>query len=179
VPLRVPITFRPLRDHDLPLLHGWLNDPAVVRWWEGDDVRWPAVVRDYCEASTREAPEEHHLALDDGRPFGWIQCYPAAAYPEEGGPWTAAGADPACAGIDYLIGRPEDRGRGLGPRMIAAFVEQVVFPRHLEWTQVGAAPDVGNTASWGSLAKAGFRHLADVPDKDGTGRLMVLDRPDR
>lgn len=33
---RSRITFRPLND-DLPVLHGWLNDPAVVQWWEGDD----------------------------------------------------------------------------------------------------------------------------------------------
>ena len=27
------ITFRRLRDHDLPLLHAWLNDPEVVRFF--------------------------------------------------------------------------------------------------------------------------------------------------
>jgi RimJ/RimL family protein N-acetyltransferase len=51
-----------------------------------------------------------------------------------------------------------------------------VFPRHPACAQVGADPDVGNRASWGALARAGFRHLADVPGEDGPGRLMVLDR---
>lgn len=169
------ITFRRLRDWDLPLLHAWLNDPAVVRWWEGDDVTWPGVVADHAEHHGH--PEEHHLALDGSRPFGWIQCYPVRRYPEELDPWTAAGADPDIAGIDYLIGTPADRHRGLGPLMVAAFVDQVVFGAHPDWPQVGAAPHVDNGASWGSLAKAGFRHLADVDDVHGPGRLMVLDRP--
>ena len=46
----VTITFRRLVDADLPMLHGWLNDPKVVEWWEGDDVSWEAVVRDYGSA---------------------------------------------------------------------------------------------------------------------------------
>lgn len=168
------ITFRRLRDWDLPMLHAWLNDPAVVRWWEGDDVRWPAVVADYSEGT--RGPEEHHIALDDGRPFGWIQCYPVALYPEEAEPWTAVGADPEIAGIDYLVGTPADRGRGLGRAMVAAFVDEVVFGQHPTWPQVGAAPELANRASWGALAKAGFRHLADIEGLEGPGRLMVRDR---
>ena len=38
------MSFRRLSDDDLPMMHRWLNDPAVVRWWEGRDVSWPAVV---------------------------------------------------------------------------------------------------------------------------------------
>jgi acetyl esterase/lipase len=34
------VTFRRLTDDDLPLLHDWLNESGVVRWWEGDDVSW-------------------------------------------------------------------------------------------------------------------------------------------
>jgi RimJ/RimL family protein N-acetyltransferase len=168
------ISFRPLVDADLPMLHGWLNDPAVVRWWEGDDVSWSGVVRDYSEAT--RGPEEHHIALDDGRPIGWIQSFELAFAPDEAESWIAAGADPSIIGIDYLIGAAEDRGRGVGSSMISAFVRDVVFPRHPACAQVGADPDVDNRASWGALARAGFRHLADVPGKDGPGRLMVLDR---
>jgi hypothetical protein len=37
------IGFRPVVAGDLPRLHRWLNDPEVVRWWEGDDVSWTGV----------------------------------------------------------------------------------------------------------------------------------------
>jgi len=45
------LTFRRLADDDLPVLHRWLNEPGLVRWWEGDDVSWQAVVRDYGSAN--------------------------------------------------------------------------------------------------------------------------------
>jgi RimJ/RimL family protein N-acetyltransferase len=170
----VELTFAPLTEGDLPLLHRWLNDPEVVRWWEGDDVSWDAVVRDHWES---DEPTEHWIASAAGRPVGWIQCYAAADYPEEGDPWAELGADRTAAGIDYLIGQAGDRGRGVGTAVIRAFVAEVVFGRHPAWTQVCAAPDVGNVASWRALEKAGFRALGTVPGKCGPGRLMVLDRP--
>ena len=67
------IGFRPLTDDDLPLLHRWLNEPGVVRWWEGEDVSWQAVVADY--GSTNEDPVEYFLAHAGHEPFGWIQTY--------------------------------------------------------------------------------------------------------
>ncbi len=66
------VVFRRLTDHDLPMLHRWLNEPGVVRWWEGEDVSWDAVVRDY--GSANEEPTEHWIAVVDGRDVGWIQC---------------------------------------------------------------------------------------------------------
>ena len=75
------VTVRRLTDDDLPLLHGWLNQPDVVRWWEGDDVSWEGVLRDYGAAS--EEPAEHWIALLEGEPVGWIQCYAWADYGDE------------------------------------------------------------------------------------------------
>ena len=170
-----PVTFRRLVDDDLPLLHGWLNEPGIVRWWEGDDVSWEAVQRDYGQLTT-DPYLEHWLAHVDSTPVGWIQCYPLAEEPEEAEPWWALGADRDAAGIDYLVGEPERRSAGLGTAMVSAFVADVVFPLHPEWTQVGAAPHEGNVASWRALEKAGFRFLGLVPDPGGQGRLMVRDR---
>ena len=173
------MAFRPLTDDDLPLLHGWLNDPGVVRWWEGDDVSWDGVVRTYG-ADRPPDGVEHWLALVDDRPVGWIQCYAAAESPEEAEAWFIRGVDPTAAGIDYLVGEPSARGQGLGSAMLAAFVDDVVFGRHPHWTQAAASPYVANAASWGALARAGFRHVADLPphpgDDDGPARLMVRDR---
>jgi len=168
------VTFRRLTDHDLPMLHAWLNEPGVVRWWEGEDVSWEGVVRDYGSANTD--PVEHWLALVDGREVGWIQCYPAAAWPGESAAWWAHGLDSSAAGIDYLVADPYSRGRGLGARMIRAFLEQVVFDLHPEWTQACAAPYEANVASWRALEKAGFRYVATVEEKDGPTRLMAADR---
>lgn len=105
--------FRRLTD-DLPLLHRWLNEPGVVQWWEGDDVSVEGVERDYSSASTD--PTEFWIASVDERDVGWIQCYAVADYPDEDEVqhWWALGVDRTAGGIDYLIGEPADRGRGLG-----------------------------------------------------------------
>jgi RimJ/RimL family protein N-acetyltransferase len=172
----VNVEFRPLAEADLPVLHRWLNDPAVVRWWEGDDVSWEAVVKDYGTPPTNTM--EHWIAAVDGRDVGWFDCYATVDEPGEAEPWWASGIDRTAAGIDYLIGEAADRGRGLGVVLIEAFVAQVVFGRHPDWSQACAAPHVGNVASWRSLEKAGFRFVAVVPDDHGGGRLMVHDRPE-
>jgi hypothetical protein len=106
----VTITFRRLVDADLPMLHGWLNDPTVVEWWEGDDVSWEAVVRDYGSAAVDST--EHWIASLEGAEIGWIQCYPAIDEPDETAPWFGLGIERTAAGIDYLIGDdPRLRGR--------------------------------------------------------------------
>lgn len=172
---RVEVTFRRLVDDDLPMLHHWLNEPGVVRWWEGEDVSWDAVVRDHGSLATE--PVEHWIASVDGRPVGWIQCYAAADDPAEAEAWWALGVDRSAAGIDYLIGAPADRGRGVGAGMLRAFVTEVVFGGHASWTQACAAPYAANEASWRALARAGFRCVGVVDDGDGPCNLMVVDRP--
>ena len=170
------ITFRRLLETDLPMLHGWLNEPGIVRWWEGDDVSWEAVVRDYGPASADST--EHWIASLAGRDIGWIQCYLAEDEPEETGPWWALGISRTAAGIDYLIGDPDLRGRGVGSAMIRAFVRDVVFALHPEWTQACAGPYEANEASWRALEKAGFRFVGVIEDADGPCRLMAIDRHD-
>ena len=169
------VTFRRLTDDDLPMLHRWLNEPGVVRWWEDEDVSWEGVLRDY--GSRREPDEtEFWIASVEGRDVGWIQCWPTDDEPEDAGPWWALGVDPTAAGIDYLIGEPDDRGRGLGSAMIRGFVDEIVLGLHPSWTQAAADPLAANVASWRALEKAGFRLLAEVESKFGPARLMVTAR---
>jgi aminoglycoside 6'-N-acetyltransferase len=177
----VHVTFRRLSDDDLPLLHRWLNEPGVVRWWEGDDVSWEGVVRDYGSGSPD--PTEHWIASVEGRDVGWAQCYAAADYAEEDEHrhWWRLGVPRTAAGIDYLVGEPGARRQGLGTAMIRAFVVDVVFGRHPESTHVGASPYAANVASWRALERAGFSHAGtfeDPSDPDGPCRLMLASRAD-
>lgn len=171
------LQFRRLTDDDLPLLHRWLDEPGVVRWWEGDDVSWDGVVRDYGSGS--DPTVEHWLALAGDRPVGWIQCYATAdhADSDEVAHWRRLGVDDAAAGIDYLVGDAAERGRGVGSAMIRAFVAEVVFGRHPTWTQACASPLAVNVASVRALARAGFTHRGTFEDHLGPCDLMVRDRP--
>lgn len=168
------ISFRPLTDADLPLLHAWLNEPGVVRFWEDDDVSWDGVVREY--GSANPDPGEHWLATIGGEPVGWIQCYAWADYPDEAAPYWELGVQRTAAGLDYLVGEVSDRGRGIGSAMIRAFVSEIVFGRHPGWTQAATAANQENVASWRALEKAGFGFVGTFDDEHGTFRAMVIDR---
>jgi len=169
------LAFRLIVDADLPMLHRWLNEPGVVRWWEGDDVSWEAVARDYV----RDGTAEHWIACRGGAGVGWIQCWAVADEPDECGPWIGLGIDRTAAGIDYLVGDPADRGRGVGSAMIRAFVDDVVFGLHPQWSQACAAPYEANVASWRALEKAGLRFVGTVDGKEGPCRLMAAGREER
>lgn len=179
--MALSLTFRPLTDEDLPMMHGWLNEPGVVRWWEGDDVSWEAIVNDYGSDGDHEG-YEHWIACNNGQPVAWIQCGAVADFDtSDATPWLVAGVQATAAGIDYLIGEPTARGKGLGATMINDFVIEVVFGRHPHWTQVAADPYEANIGSWRALEKAGFEFLAALDDDDeadGPTRLMVRSRSD-
>ncbi len=177
------LTFRLVEEADLPLLHRWLNEPGVVRWWEGDDVSWEGVVEDYAPPASGPGRHEddgttHHLGLLDGEPVGWIQT--DELLDDDAQAWWAAGLlQGTTVGIDFLVGEPARRGAGLGSRMIGAYVRDVVLVTHPGATHVAADPQVANEASWRALARAGFVHLADHDGEHGPCRLMALGVSDR
>lgn len=168
------VSFRRLVDEDLPLLYRWLNEAGVVRWWEGDDVSWDAVVHDYGSASSD--PTEHWIASVDGRDIGWIQCYAAADKPEERAPWWDLGVDRRAARIDYLIGESADRGPWPGLQDDRQLRRRRAIARHPDGTQAAAAPHAANVASGWALEMASFRFVGTIEDRDGPCPLLVTDR---
>jgi aminoglycoside 6'-N-acetyltransferase len=154
------VDFRPLRREDFALLARWLAEPRVARWWDHETAP-EALERDFGAAIDGREPTDVFVASLDGRPFGLIQRYPYAGYPEDRAAVAAICEVPADAvGIDYLIGEPDMQARGIGPAMIAAFVEET-------WRTVPGAGDVlvpvaaGNRASWRALERAGFERVAE------------------
>ena len=143
-----PIAFRCLRDDDLPVMHRWLNDPAIVKWWEGADVSWPAVVRRY--GADHPTLFEHWIALLENEPIGWAQCYCAMDVAEgEALHWSAHLELPRTAGIDYLAITKLDVLRGRQYR------DQVV---HLEDEADVTGPPLG---------ELGPRHVGNLITVDG------------
>ena len=175
------LRWRPLAADDLPLLCRWLADPVVARWWAHDSTP-EGVERDFG-ASVRgeEAGEDLVVSLDE-RPVGLVQRAVIADYPEDLAEFAALVEVPEGAvELDYLVGEPALRGRGLGSRIIAALVEDT-------WTAHPAAPAVlvavaaTNVASWRALEKAGLRRIAEgpmTPESPADGSLHVVHRVDR
>ena len=156
------LTFRPLTRGDFPLLAGWLAEPLVHRWWhhECDEA---ALERDFGPSLDGADVTELLVAELAGRPFGLVQRYPVHAYQEyvdELAPLCEV--PPGALSIDYLLGEPDLRGRGLGARMIGELVA-ASWSRYPDAGCVVVPVAAGNLASWRALARAGFRRVAEGP----------------
>ncbi|MDI1446413.1 GNAT family N-acetyltransferase [Polyangium sp. 6x1] len=174
-----PITFRALAEADLPLLHTWLSRPHVVEWWEPtptfDDVRaeyLPCLADDATLPLDAPAGVIPYLACEDGEPFGFIQAYRVMAGQAEG--WWPDETDPYALGIDQLIGDPDRIGKGLGTRMIRAFLEFLFADPRV--TKVQTDPDPTNARAVACYRKAGFRDVGRVETLDGPALLMIAVR---
>jgi aminoglycoside 6'-N-acetyltransferase len=185
------ISFRPLQQSDLPLLAEWLQRPHVARWWR-EPADFPAVEAAYGPMVDRSDPTEGFIAVGqgpgDGRALAFLQLYRLDDNPEWQRAIAAALAESdlevsaRSAGIDYLIGDQTMTGRGLGRRMIAAFVD-LLWDRYPDTTAVVVAVDQGNEASWRALEGSGFlRAWAGVlssedPSDEGPSYLYMRRRP--
>ncbi len=161
-PTDVPLTWRPLVADDLELLAGWLAEPAVERWWHHDATP-EGVARDFGPSVRGAEPGEDLVVLLAGRPVGLLQRSVIADYPEELAEWAALVEVPdGAVELDYLIGEPDLRGRGLGSRLIAAAVEDTWRTRP-EVPAVMVAIVAANVASWRAVEKAGLTRVAEGP----------------
>jgi aminoglycoside 6'-N-acetyltransferase len=157
-----PVRVRPLRREDLPLVGRWLAEPLVARWWD-HRTDPESLERDFGAAIDGAEPTEVFLAAHAGTFFGLIQRYRVDAYPEyleELAPVCAVPAD--ALSIDYLIGEPDFRGRGLGAQLIRDFVADS-WSRYPEARCVLVPVAAGNPASWKALEAAGFVRIARGP----------------
>jgi acetyl CoA:N6-hydroxylysine acetyl transferase len=159
---------RPLDpDADLGLLHTWMNDPAVARFWELDGPVDRLVAHlDQQTAGTHSRP---YLGLLDGVPMSYWELYQAQQdrlagyYP----------ARPGDAGLHLLLGLERERGLGLGRHLIRAVSDwQLAHPRT---TRVVAEPDVLNAASLRAFERAGFARTHELALPEKTAALMIRD----
>jgi aminoglycoside 6'-N-acetyltransferase len=158
--MSVSIAFEPLQRSHFALLTRWLTEPLVARWWN-NEASPAAIERDFGSSVDRQNPTEVFLAVVEDRPFGLIQRYPVDGYAEYVEELSTVCAVPAGAfSVDYLIGEPDMRGRGLGPALIAAFVNQS-WPLYPNAHDVIVPVSAGNRASWRALEHAGFRRIAE------------------
>ncbi len=154
------IAFEPLQRSHFALIERWLAEPLVARWWNQESSP-AAIERDFGPTLDREDATDVFVAAAAGQPFGLIQRYPIHAYAEYADELSTVCTVPAGAlSVDYLIGDPDMRGRGLGAALIATFVAQS-WPLYPNADDVVVPVSACNRASWRALERAGFRRIAE------------------
>jgi RimJ/RimL family protein N-acetyltransferase len=163
-------SLRPLDlNRDLDLVHSWMNDPEVARYWRKP---WPRVrIASYLRQQHRSPHLDPYLGVLDGVPMSYWEIYRAdldalAQY------YPAREHD---AGVHMLLGPAECRGRGLAVGLLRA-VSTWQLEADLRAPRVVAEPDVENTRVIRALERAGFRRTTDLDLPDKRAALMIRHR---
>jgi RimJ/RimL family protein N-acetyltransferase len=106
----------------------------------------------------------------DDVPFGYVQTYHVADYPDY---WRALALEGDVFGVDLFVGEKDYLHRGYGSAALRRFVREVVFGQlDAELCVVGPVPE--NAAAIRAYEKAGFRYLKTISTgHEREERLMV------
>jgi aminoglycoside 6'-N-acetyltransferase-1b len=166
------ISFRPLTQADLPLLHQWITRPHVAEWWE-TPASLAEIQEEYGPLVGGHSPTRPYVVLDHGAPIGFIQSYVAMG---SGDGWWPDEQDPGVRGIDQFLAHADQVGRGLGTAMVRAFVQQLFSDPAV--TRIQTDPSPKNRRAIRCYEKAGFHTVANIQTPDGPALLMICDRVD-
>ena len=166
------ITFRPVAEADFPLLWRWLAEPHVRDFYQKTPITLDEVAAKFAPRVRGEASARCHIALSQETPFGYLQSYRNADWPE----WAEMIGRGGGASIDLHIGDPAFLGRGFGRAMLAAYVREFVFPHFADLSEVYIAHEVANTAALAASQAAGFRVIGSFVEAGVPMRLLVLRR---
>ncbi|HTT99769.1 MAG TPA: GNAT family N-acetyltransferase [Rhizomicrobium sp.] len=169
---RHEITFRPLVETDFKAFTEWLNRPHLRRFFQKKPTTETAVAAYYGPSVRGETPTHCHLALLDGQPFGYLQCYRIAAYPA----WAATIGETDGIGVDLLIFEPDMIGKGLGSAMLTRYLRDVAFALFPDERRCFIGHEHENVAGWRNSESVGFRFVRDFVEDGAPSRLLMLER---
>ncbi|MBW0101282.1 GNAT family N-acetyltransferase [Pseudonocardia sp. KRD291] len=161
-------TFRTARPvaPDLDLVHRWMNDPDVARFW---DQAWSrADWREELSAQLEHGPAHPCIVERGGRPFAYLELYwssrhaIARHYPAREGD----------VGVHIALGDPGSRGGGRGTELLrdTAHGMYEVTPG---CTRVLAEPAADNGAARAAFGRAGFHELGEIELAHKRAALVV------
>ena len=170
------VRFRPLRRTDLTRLRRWLGQGEALRWYaKGGAPTAADVTAKFLPKVVGAVPTRGFLVRVGRTPVGYAQTYRVGSWPDSA---KRIGIDEDAAGVDIFIGEPAFLHRGLGPRILARFLDEVV------WQTTGcrscvAGPHPTNLVAIRAFEKAGFavvRTIGDPSDREAE-TLMRIEAP--
>lgn len=167
------LTLRPMTEHDLPMLHDWLNRPHIVEWWGGDAHRptLTDVLAEYRPSVMAAAGVTPYIAMLGDEPIGYAQSYVALG---SGDGWWEDETDPGVRGIDQSLANPRQLNQGLGTELVRALVARLFEDPAVTKVQTDPSPD--NPRAIRCYEKAGFVRETLITTPDGPAVYMVQTR---
>jgi aminoglycoside 6'-N-acetyltransferase len=172
MPLRYcDLRFDPLREEDIPMLFGWLQQPHVREFYQRDVPVWEEIRTQHLKALTTGSPTRRFVISVD-RPIGYIQAWRIADSPA----YTASWGVSAGISLDLLIGEPEFVGRGWGRLILTRFLHEVAFPLFPQEELCWILHDHRNQRAMRASMAAGFLHSHHVTVHGSPHALLQLMR---
>jgi aminoglycoside 6'-N-acetyltransferase len=168
------VAFRPVVMSDIPTLTRWLAEPHVRRFYQKAPITLDEVATEYGPMIRGETPDILHLALGEGTPFGYVQCYRNADYPA----WADLIDVHDGVSVDFLLGDPGYLGKGFGRRMLSAYLRRIALPHFADEARVTTAHEPTNIAALRCSQAVGFRPLREFVE-DGMPMLLHAMERDR
>lgn len=161
------LSFAPLTHAMLPMLGDWMRRPHWREWWGDPEVEL-GYLRDMIEGRDSTQP---FLFFLGGVAAGYIQMWRIADNRVEPwlteAPWLTDLPD-ASVGVDLSIAAAENLSKGIGSRVLRAFVKRL---RANGETDIIIDPDPANTRAVRAYEKAGFR---PIPGLEGHKDVLLM-----
>ncbi|ELG7183044.1 aminoglycoside 6'-N-acetyltransferase [Pseudomonas aeruginosa] len=167
------VTLRLMTEHDLPMLHDWLNRPHIVEWWGGEDERptLDEVLEHYLPRVMAEESVTPYIAMLGDEPIGYAQSYVALG---SGDGWWEDETDAGVRGIDQSLANPAQLSKGLGTLLVRTLVETLFADPAV--TKIQTDPSPNNYRAIRCYEKAGFAQQGVITTPDGPAVYMVQTR---
>lgn len=159
-----PLTVRSLVQSDAPLLHKWLNDPEVLRYYEGRDrAHTPEMVQEHFYPKKEEDGMFRCILEHDGLPIGYIQFYRLDEVGVRYFGLEEQGGGPIY-GTDQFIGEPSYWNRGIGRQLMNSMLRYL--EEEHQAVRVVMDPQAWNERAIACYEKSGFRKVKLLPKQE-------------
>ncbi|WP_426453011.1 GNAT family N-acetyltransferase [Paenibacillus sp. S-38] len=154
-----PLTVRQLQDTDAPLLQRWLNDPELLRYYEGRDRPYTMemIQADFYD---QDDPAAKCILEHSGKPIGYVQYYTVDG-DERAEYGLEEQAGERCFGMDQFIGEPAYWNQGVGEQWMRGMLRFLAEEHGAE--RVVMDPQAWNERALACYGKSGFRKVKLLP----------------
>lgn len=156
-----PLTF----DH-AALLHKWLQEPHVMKFWDDGDRLLEDVINHYHSRSGVKS----WIASFNETPFAYLQIYFVTEHHELSF-WRSKKY--TTIGLDFFIGEPSFLEKGLAIPLLVCFIDQMLLD-YLPFRLL-VDPDVNNAKAARIYDKMGFEPLGEFQNNGESYRILKKD----